>query len=306
MLDLYQLKTFFIFGKVLNFTETAHIMCITQPAVSHAINKLEASVDVKLIDRKSRKFSLTRAGEELHRTCETVFFQLEAAEESLKSIKQHTMQTVTIGSPVEFGATVLIKQIKKFVDQRPDIHLDFHFSNSLKESFIRDEVDFIIDCKNNAFPNTEVINLFHEQYVTIASPKYVLKMKIRTPEDLNRINVLSLDKNCQWWENFLLSVKGGTLHFRQVTQINHVRGLINGAMEGLGVSFVPRYTVIDELKNGTLMDPFPDVKPKADIFRIYIKNEKLKIEKNRLMVEYLQTIKPSQFGETQPNESAAL
>ncbi len=296
MLDLYQLKTFFIFGKVFNFTETANMMCITQPAVSHAINKLEASADVKLIERKGRQFSLTKAGEELYSTCEKIFFQLEATEGFLKRIEKRSMQTVVIGATVEFGTTVLIKQVRKFLDQHPDIHLDFNFSNSLKEPFIKDEVDFIIDCKPQSFRNTAKFNLFHEQYVTIASPEYVEKMQIKTPEDLDRINVLSMDKNCQWWENFMLSMGGKITNFRQVTQINHVRGLINGALEGLGVSFVPRYAVIEELKSGTLMNPFPDVKPKTDIFCIYIKSEKLKIQKNRSMVEYLQTIKPSQFG----------
>ncbi|SLM28884.1 putative Transcriptional regulator [Desulfamplus magnetovallimortis] len=297
MLDLYQLKTFFVFGKVFNFTQTANIMCITQPAVSHAINKLEASVDVKLIERNGRKFTLTKAGEELYRTCEKIFFHLEATEEFLKNIDQRSLQTVTIGTPVEFGVSVLIKQVKKFMDEHPEIHLNFNFSNTLKESFIKDEVDFIIDCKPQSFRNCEKISLFHEQYVTIASPEYVEMMKIEKTEDLNRINVLSMDLNCQWWENFLLSIPGNSIHFRKVTQITHIRGLINGALESLGVSFVPRYAVIEELKNGQLVDPFPEVKPKADTFCIYIKSEKLKIEKNRLMVAYLQTIKPSQFGE---------
>lgn len=296
MLDLYQLKTFFIFGKVFNFTKTAHLMCITQPAVSHAISKLEASIGMKLIERKGRQFNLTKAGEALYRTCEKIFFELEATEEYLKSIDERSTQTVTIGSPVEFGATVLIKQIKKFVDQYPEIHLNFNFANALQEAFIKDEVDFIIDCKPQFFKNTEKFNLFHEQYVTIASPEYVEKMGIKVPEDLNRINVLSMDLNCQWWENFLLSLSGNRIHFKKVTQITHIRGLINGALEGLGVSFVPRYTVIDELKKGRLIDPFPDVKPKADIFCIYIKSEKLNIKKNQLIVSYLQTITPSQFG----------
>jgi hypothetical protein len=47
-----------------------------------------------------------------------------------------------------------------------------------------------------------------------------------------------------------------------------------------------------------LSDPFPNVRPMADVFRIYIKREKLKAEKNRLVVDYLKSIKPSEFQKT--------
>lgn len=43
-MDLYHLKTFFILGKIQNFTKTSEALCVTQSAVSHAIKKLEASI----------------------------------------------------------------------------------------------------------------------------------------------------------------------------------------------------------------------------------------------------------------------
>ncbi len=298
MLDLYQLKTFFVFGKVFSFTEAADILNLTQSAVSHSVRKLEASADVKLVERTGRRFKLTRAGRELYRIAESVFYQLEEAEEILKGIREASMQSVTIGSPVEFGVSILLRHIRQFVETHPDIHLNFHFSHHLAEPFIRDEVDFIIDCKEQAFSNTEKIRLFHEQYVAIASPAYIRKHGIGRVEDLNRVNVLSLDEEGEWWHNFLVSIPHREVSFRKVNTINHVRGLIHGATEGLGVAFVPRYTVINELETGVLVDPFPDVKPIADLFCIYIKREKLKTEKNRQVVSYLKSIQPSEFGES--------
>ncbi len=51
-----------------------------------------------------------------------------------------------------------------------------------------------------------------------------------------------------------------------------------------------------ELEEKILLDPFPDIKPAADHFSIYIKKEKLGIQKNRLVIDYLTELKPSEFG----------
>ncbi len=66
-----------------------------------------------------------------------------------------------------------------------------------------------------------------------------------------------------------------------------MRGLINGALAGLGVSFVPRYTVENELREGRLCDVFPGRQMMDDNFCIYIKKGKMEFPKNRLMVDFL-------------------
>ncbi len=51
-----------------------------------------------------------------------------------------------------------------------------------------------------------------------------------------------------------------------------------------------------ELADKTLIDPFPDIKPAADEFNIYIKKEKLGLQKTQLLIKYLTQLKPSEFG----------
>ena len=106
-----------------------------------------------------------------------------------------------------------------------------------------------------------------------------------------------MDKDLEWWHNFITAIpadKQGCL--KNVMQINHIRGLINGAVAGIGIGFVPRYTVITELENNILVDPFPHIKPAADEFHFYIKKERLAFQKNQLLVDYLTRLKPSEFG----------
>jgi len=296
-MDLYQLKMFFTLAKVESYTKAARAMCVTQSAVSHAMKKLENSVNTKLIDKKGKQIFLTAAGKELYKTCETIFCEIERAQNQLAYHKEKLHWNIEFGAPVEFGTTILIPHMKAFLENNPQITVHCRFSNHLHEYFLRDEVDLIIDCKDHSRPDIERIYLFQENYVTIAAPSFIEKHNIRQIEDLKRVSILSLDRELLWWKNFLIAVSPEQQEaLKNVMQITHVRGLINGAIHGLGVSFVPKCTVLNELKKNILMNPFPSIKPAADDFCIFIKRKKLKIEKNRMFIDYLTRIKPVEFG----------
>ncbi|WP_022665879.1 LysR family transcriptional regulator [Desulfospira joergensenii] len=296
-MDLYHLKTFFILAKIKNFTRAAEALFVTQSAVSHAIKKLETSLDTPLIRRRGKTLSLTHAGQALFRSCEKIFYEIERADQEITRFKKEAKLGIRIGSTVEFGTSILINHIHTFLENHPDIHLDFYFSHYLGKPLAQDEVDLVVDCRDHDLPNLEKIYLFQEQYVTIASPQFVKEHEIRSLDDLEKINLLSDDKNLDWWKNFVTAIpREKRTCLKNVIQINHIRGIINGAISGLGIGFVPKYTVIRELEEKILIDPFPGIKPGADHFNIFIKREKLEFKKHKALVEYLTRIKPSQFG----------
>jgi DNA-binding transcriptional LysR family regulator len=292
-MDLYHLKTFFTLAKIRNFTRTAAHLHITQSAVSHAIKKLETSIDAALIDRKSRDLTLTDAGKILFRSCEKIFYELEKTDQDLAGLKKQTPLTIRVGATVEFGTTILINHINAFLAQFPDLHIDFLFSHHLLEPLLQDAVDLIIDCEPHMEKNLEKIHLFQEQYVTIAAPEFIQKNRITCLDDLARVRILSMDKDLDWWRNFIRAVPSDKQDcLKQVMQINHIRGIINGAISGLGIGFVPRYTVMEELNQNILMDPFPHITPAADDFHIFIKKERLGFKKNQQLITYLTHLAP--------------
>jgi DNA-binding transcriptional LysR family regulator len=292
-MDLYHLKTFFTLAKIRNFTRTAAHLHITQSAVSHAIKKLETSIDAALIDRKSRDLALTDAGKILFRSCEKIFYELEKTDQDLAGLKKQTPLTIRVGATVEFGTTILINHINAFLDRFPELHIDFLFSHHLLEPLLQDTVDLIIDCKPHTVENLEKIQLFKEQYVTIAAPEFIRKNRITCLDDLARVRILSMDKDLDWWRNFIRAVPSDKQDcLKQVMQINHIRGIINGAISGLGIGFVPRYTVMEELNQNILMDPFPHITPAADDFHIFIKKERLGFKKNQQLITYLTQLAP--------------
>ncbi|MFH2091657.1 MAG: LysR family transcriptional regulator [Pseudomonadota bacterium] len=296
-MDLYQLKTFFTLAKVKNFTRAADVLFVTQSAVSHAIKKLEDSIDTPLFERKAKTLSLTSAGYTLFKSCEKIFYEIERVDQDIVRFRKESKVRIRLGCTVEFGTSILIKHIQSFLLSHPDIHLDFYFSPFLQDPLLRDEIDLAIDCVVHKTSELEKIYLFQEQYVTIASPAFIKENQIQSLDDLDRVNILSNDKQLVWWNNFITAIpeeKRSCL--KTVIQINHIRGIINGAISGMGIGFVPKYTVIRELKDKTLVDPFPQIRPGADHFNIFIKKEKIDFSKNKALINYLVQLKPAEFG----------
>ena len=291
-LDLYQLRTFFTVARTLNFTEAAKRLHVTQSAVSHALRKLERSAGEELLGKAGGKFSLTEPGRILYRACETVFYELEKAEELIAGNKDGGAGVIRLGATVEFGTTLLVKYLKGFINRNPGIHIDFQFKHELLRPLLNDELDIIIDCDDHKADGIEKRPLFREEYAVIASREFIKKNGLKDPADLAACNILSLDKGGLWWGNFLNSLpRNGRPEFKKITEINHVRGIINAAIESLGAGFVPKYCVLKELKAGTLKNVSPRLELLEDHFSLYQKTKRAGLERHRRLADYLANIK---------------
>jgi len=164
------------------------------------------------------------------------------------------------------------------------------------QPLLNDEVDIIIDCKNHKADGIEKRPLFREEYAVIASKEFIIKNKIRTPLNLSACNVLSFDKAGVWWGNFLNALPVDERpEFKTITELTHIRGIVNASIESLGIGFVPKYCVLKELRAKTLVNVFPQLKLLEDYFYIYQKTKKSGFERHRLLVEYLTHIKTAEL-----------
>jgi DNA-binding transcriptional LysR family regulator len=139
--------------------------------------------------------------------------------------------------------------------------------------------------------------LFHEAHIVACAPDYLAAHRIEEPADLARCAVLSIDKECAWWERFLGAFpKSRRPAYRRVVAISHLRGLITAAASDLGVLLAPSYSLRGELDRGALVALFPTIRPLEDRFALYQKSGKVRLERHRLLTNYLQEMTPAEFG----------
>ena len=289
-MDLNKLNTFYVLAQVKSYSKCARKRFVTQSAVSHAIKNLEDSLNLTLVEKKRNSFALTSEGKILFKSCHKIFSEVEKTRVLLMKTKNYP-ELIRVGSTVEFGVSVLIKGMEVFFETHPDIHVDFTLSHNLLQPLLDDELDLIIDCKPHVRPDLESITLFQEEYAVIASPRYIAKHNITTVEDLAECNIFSQDKELVWWDNFIhiLPLDQQVL-FDRVTRINHVRGMINGALCNMGVGLVPRYTVLRELEEGRLVALFPELDILNDHINIYLKSRNVLLTKFQYLIEHIKGI----------------
>jgi DNA-binding transcriptional LysR family regulator len=293
-LDLYQLRAFHALGTSGSFTRAARKLNLSQSAVSHAIAKLEGSARVVLVDRKARELRFTEEGRRLFQACEQIFATLEAASEELDPA--HGLGKLRLGATVEFGSSILMRHVRPFLAEHPDLEIDFILAHDLLTPLLRDEVDIAIDCREHLLPELLGTPWFRETYVVAASEAFLRARPITAPGDLVQAPVLSLDKAGAWWHRFLLALpEGRRPEFHRIIAVNHIRAMINAAVEGLGVLLAPTYSVLGELERGALTAVLPEIRPREDRFFIYQKKRRASLRRHRLLTEYLQALRPPEF-----------
>ncbi len=279
-----------------SYSGAAASLHLTPSAVSHAIRRLEEEVGRKLVLHVARRVQLTDAGLRLFEVCDRTFGALE--EVQLQLAAGTVTEPFTLGCTVEFGTQVLVRKLAPFALANPDLRLHFHFSNELAGPLLSGEVDLIVDCRTHLHPRVQVIELFREKYTVVASPEFLSRHAVRTPAELGKVPVLSMDLSCAWWENFVAALsRGRRPAFSHVLELTHLRGMIGAACEGMGVALVPRYSVARELASGCLVELFARLSIPEDRFCIYQKASLAVREKNRRMADYLRRLSMEEFAD---------
>ncbi len=296
-LDLQQLRMFLVLARTRSFTLTGRQLFRTQSAVSHAIRKLEQTVGAALFHRTHRSLTLTEEGECLFSACERVFGAIESAAEEIAGRKGSSIGRLRVGATVEFGCTILMRHMRAFMEAHPEIEMSFEMHHELISHLMDDRLDIIIDCREHPCPALRRIPLFREKYVVVCSTDYLHRHDPTTVERLEACTILSMDHALLWWNNFFLTLpEDRRPTFRRVIQINHVRGNITAAREGIGVALVPLYCVLNDIQSGDLMVLFPELELLEDRFVMYQKESRSGLLRNRLFTRYLMQIHPSEFG----------
>ena len=93
------------------------------------------------------------------------------------------------------------------------------------------------------------------------------------------------------WKNFInaLTEEAG-FGFRRITRISNVRGIINAALESMGVGFVPRYTVLKELEHQTLVELFPEIGVRNDQINIYLKRRNFEKQAFKDLIAHIKSL----------------
>lgn len=177
MFELYQLRYFLAVVETGSFTKAAERACVTQPTLSAGIQKLEANLRVKLINRSNRRVFLTEAGTQFLERAKTILHQCTLAEVELCEIE--APRVVRLGVLMTIPADRIARLAGGFRKTEPGVVIEL-FEGTEQEIANRLDggaLDLALTIKRDSVPtvgNVSAVSLLKEGYVLALSEDHHL------------------------------------------------------------------------------------------------------------------------------------
>ncbi|MNF45033.1 HTH-type transcriptional regulator DmlR [compost metagenome] len=253
MSEMDDLAAFAVLIDAGSFTLAAQQLGCSKGQLSKRISLLEARFNVVLLQRTTRRLSLTAAGAALLPQAQALVVQVERARQALARLKDDMAGPVRITVPVSLGETFFDGLLLEFSREYPQVQIELELNNSYRD-LSRDGFDLAIrsEVANDERLVARPLLAWHE--VTCASPVYLEQFgEPRTPADLAEHRCL-LNSHYSGREEWLYHQQHELLRVRVGGPFasNHYNLLKKAALAHAGIARLPSYLLQAELADGRL------------------------------------------------------
>lgn len=254
--------SYVVFAEVVragSFTAAAERLGLSKPTVSKHVAALEDAVGARLLNRTTRRMSLTEAGEVLYRRCRRIADEIEAARVEVSQLRARPAGRLKVSAPMSFGVLHIAPAIPRFAEAFPDVVVDLSLSDAPVDLI---EGGFDVGVRIAALADSSLVakKLAPCRRVIVAAPSYLERHGVpRSPDDLRRHRCLQyayLSTGDVW------QLKGpegeASIPVPIVFRANTSLALKHAALGGVGLAQFPTFVVGDALKEGSLVRVLDD------------------------------------------------
>ncbi|CAN5379569.1 LysR family transcriptional regulator [soil metagenome] len=271
-----------------SFVRAADILDTSKAAVSRHVADLEQRLGVRLLNRTTRKLSLTDDGQAFHHHCTEILAATDAAEIELTSRSAEASGLLRISVPVTFGIRHLAPLWGIFLDQNPKVTLDVSLADRTVD-LVEDGFDLAVRISRSPHPTLIGRKLATTRMVLCASPIYLKRRgALKRPEDLSGHDTISYT----YWsskDEWKFDGPDGpvTVKTRPRIHTNSGDNCRAAALQHQGIVLQPDFLVADDLRSGALKEILPAWQAgELGIYAIYASRRQLPL-KLRHMVDFL-------------------
>lgn len=253
MSEMDDLAAFAVLIEAGSFTLAAQQLGCSKGQLSKRISLLETRFSVVLLQRTTRRLSLTAAGAALLPQAQALVVQVERARQALARLKDDMAGPVRMTVPVSLGETFFDGLLLEFSGKYPEVQIELDLSNSYRD-LSRDGFDLAVrsEVGNDERLVARPLLAWHE--MTCASPAYLEQYgEPLTPQALAEHRCL-LNSHYSGREEWLYHQQHELLRVRVSGPFasNHYSLLKKAALAGAGIARLPSYLLQAELADGRL------------------------------------------------------
>lgn len=272
------LQAFLAVARDQSFTKAAARLGITPSALSHTIRSLEERLGVRLLTRTTRNVAPTEAGERLMRSIAPLFDQITAEVEALGELRDKPQGTIRITCTDDQIELCLRPMLSGFLKDYPDITLEFYvdygFTNVVEERF-----DAGIRLGEAISKDMIAVRIGPDwRLVVVGSPAYFDQNPApKSPHDLTNhacVNIRHRPSGAVYAWEFEKNGKAFTVKVEGQLVFNSIIHVLNAAVDGIGLAYVPEELATPYLADGRLQQVLTKWCPYFQGYHLYYPNRR--------------------------------
>lgn len=272
-----------------SFAGAARRLKVTSSVASKHVAKLEAALGVRLLNRSTRKLSLTEAGAAYYEHCARIVEEVENSKTAIAQLQAAPRGLLRVTAPVTFANTRLGPILREFFTRHPDVQIDLNASNRVVD-LAEEGFDVAIRIARTLPPNVVARELRRVSWHLCASPEYLEREGVPThPANLTRHNCLTFPgpgTSPEW--HFVRGSEKATVPVHGSLQSNMVEALHDLVLNGTGLTLLPGYIAGQDIREGKLRAVLEDweIEVGSSLYAVYLPSRFL-APKVRVFVDFL-------------------
>jgi DNA-binding transcriptional LysR family regulator len=289
MEDLAYLMTFARVVKAGSFAGAARRLKVSTSVASKHVAKLEKSLGVRLLNRSTRKLSLTEAGAAYYDHCARIVEEVDNSKRAIAQLQAAPRGLLRVTAPSTFATTRLSAVLPEFFARYPEIQIELNATNRLID-LAEEGFDVAIRIARTLPPNVVARRLRPVRWHLCASPAYLEREGTPAhPSSLTRHNCLAFPTAPQsgiW--HFVRGDERVEVPVHGSLQANAVEAMHDLALAGLGLTLLPGYLAGVDIREKRLVPVLTDwaIESGSELYVVYLPNRYL-APKLRVFVDFL-------------------
>lgn len=291
---MQDLNDMYFFAEVVDrggFAAAGRALNLPKSKLSRRVAELEQRLGVRLLQRTTRKLSLTEAGELYHRHAVAVREEAEAAQEAVAMVQNEPRGTIRVTCPTTLAQTTIGPILPKFMRDHPKVRIDMIVTNRVID-LVQEGVDVALRVRPTVDDSGSLIvkKLAQTQSVLVASPQLLAREgRPQGPDDLDRLPTVAMsaaDGRATWL------LKGPhdrelTLSHKPCLTADDLLTLRYFVLEGTGISILPDYMVHRDVREGKLEQVLPGWAPRPGVIHAVFPSRRGLVPAVRRFLDFL-------------------
>lgn len=244
------------------FAAAGRALGLPKSRLSRRVAALEAQLGVRLLQRTTRKLSLTEIGETYLSHCKALRESAQAAADTVSQAQTAPRGTLRVSCPVTLAQTVLADLMPDFLARYPEVRVEMEVSNRVVD-LVQDGVDVALRVRSTLDDSGSLVvkRLGDDVPVLVASPAQLARQGTPTTlADLKRLDSVAMSVTDGRSSIRLTGPDGRETTLQQTPRYvaNDLLTLQRAVLAGIGVCWLPSYMCEDDLRQGRLVRLLPD------------------------------------------------